>query len=322
MKKLFLLMLILMFLLVGFNIGYCENQSTNYPNKNVRIIVPFDPGGAVDVTCRIIAEILPKYLNCDKVIVENKPGGGAVIGQTYVAKAEPDGYTILAFTSSVVTNPMTKETTYTHESFQPLAMYCFAPDILIVPSNSKFKTLEDFIEYSKENEISINDAGVACAHHIAGLILQNRLSTKFSFIHTNGVAMQLQQLMGGHVEAGLLTIGEVDTQIEEGTIRALGVMHDERADTFPDVPTFREKGVDILYGAWRGLAVPKDTPNEIVKILADALEKTINDNQFVNIMKKAGYPVIFRGPEDFTKYVNQSAKDLAVIIPMLQEEAF
>jgi len=316
MKKLSLLMLILMLLLINLNISYC---ATDYPNKNLRIIVPFDPGGAVDVTCRMIAALLPKYLNCDKVIVENKPGGGGVIGQTYGAKAKPDGYTILGFTSSVVTNPMTKETTYTHESFQPLAMYCFAPDVLIVSSDSKFKTLDDFVKYSEKNEITVNDAGVACAHHIAGLILQNKLNTEFAFLHTNGVAMQLQQLLGGHVDSGLLTIGEVDAQIEEGTIRALGVMHDERVEKFPNVPTFREKGIDILYGAWRGLAVPKDTPKEIVKILADALEKTINDTKFVETMTNAGYPVIFRGPEDFTNYVNQNAKDLAVVIPTLKD---
>jgi tripartite-type tricarboxylate transporter receptor subunit TctC len=108
--------------------------SAAYPDRIVNLIVPFDPGGAVDVTCRFLAESVEKALGA-KLVIMNKPGGGAVIGQTFVANAAPDGYTLLACTSSVVTNPLTKETTYTHKSFQPIALYCFDPEILVVPRN-------------------------------------------------------------------------------------------------------------------------------------------------------------------------------------------
>lgn len=335
MKKILVLCLIilLVFSLTACSSGSASNEKpqndsksaegnkneVSFPEKDLKIIVPFDPGGAVDVTCRIISELAPDYLNGKKIIVENMPGGGAVVGQTHVSKANPDGYTILAYTSSVVSNPMTKTTTYTHESFQPVAMYCFDPDVLIVSADSKFKTLQEFLDYSKENEVSINIAGIATAHHIAGMILQNQLGAKFNFIHTTGAGMQIQQILGGHVDAGLLTTGEAQGQIMDGTIRALGLMHDVRRQDFPEVPTFRENGVDILYGAWRGLAVPKDTPKEVVDILAKAFEGIIADQRFIDKMTKAGYPIIFRGPQEFTEYVDMEAKNFKEVLPLLQE---
>ncbi|NPV44264.1 MAG: tripartite tricarboxylate transporter substrate binding protein [Firmicutes bacterium] len=318
MKKICLLILLAMLLL---SVGCSKNEpeAEKFPTDNLKIIVPFNPGGAVDVTCRFIAEIAPDYLNGHKIIVENMPGGGAVIGQTFVSKAEPDGYTILAYTSSVVTNPMTKTTTYTHKSFQPVAMYCFDPEVLVVPAGSKFNTLEEFLEYAENNEVSVCTPGHSTSHHIAGMILQNRLGLKFNYIHNEGAAMQVQQLLGGHVDAGLMAFGEAQGQIKDGTLKALGVMHDERRSDFPDVPTFKEKGVDILYGAWRGLAVPKDTPDDVVNTLAEAFKGIINDQRFIEKMTKAGYPIIYRGPDEFTKYVDQSAEDFKAILHLLKK---
>lgn len=317
MKKIFVLMLCLVMLL---SIGCNSGGGAKFPSKDLKLIVPFAPGGAVDVTCRMITDLTPQFLSNKKIVVENMDGGGGVIGQTAGAKAKADGYTLLGFTSSVVTNPMTKETTYTHKDFQPVVMYCNDPEVVVVPANSKFKTLEDFINYAKENEVSVSTPGHSTSHHIAALILQNKLNLKFSYLHNQGAAMQVQQLLGGHVDVSFMAAGEAMGQIKDGKLIALGTMDKQRRADLPDMPTFKEKGIDIEYGAWRGLAVPKDSPKEAVDTLAKAFKSVIESQEFKDKMTKAGYPVVYLGPEEFEKFVNQSAEDFKAILPTLQQK--
>jgi tripartite-type tricarboxylate transporter receptor subunit TctC len=291
-----------------------------YPEKNIKIIVPFAPGGGVDTTCRMIAEVAPKYLGDKKIIVENMPGGGAVIGQTFVSKAKPDGYTILGYTSSVVSNPMTKKTTYTHTSFKPVAMYCFDPEILMVPADSPYKTLEDFIKAGQEKEISVATPGYSTSHHIAALIMEGKLGVKFGYVHNQSAAMQLQQLLGGHVDAGMMAMGEAVSYIKDGSLRALAVAVAERDPNLPDVPTFTEEGFDLEWGAFRGLAVPGDTPDETVKALEQILKEIIADPDYAASMEKAGYPLVYRNGSDFATYVEGVAEGLKKVLPTLNKQ--
>lgn len=327
-KKSFALLLTLMLLAVSL-VG-CGGQElanngdkvdeVSFPEENIKLIVPFSPGGAVDVTCRFLAEVAQEYLNGKNLIVENMPGGGAVVGQNAVAKAKPDGYTLLAFTTSAITNPMTKKTDFTADSFKPIAMYCYDPEVLVVPANSKYDTLEDFIAAAKEKKISLSTPGYSTSHHIAGLILEDKTGVKFDYIHNDGAPMQIAQLLGGHVECALLAFGEAQGQIAEGLIKALAVMDDKRNEDLKDVPTFKEKGIDINFGAFRGIAAPADTPQEVVDALSKAFEGMINDPEFLKNMEKAGYPTVFKGSDDFADYVDQTIKDLSSILSKLNKE--
>jgi len=291
----------------------------DFPEKNLKIIVPFAPGGGVDTTCRMLAEVAPKYLDGKKIIVENMPGGGAVIGQTFVANAKGDGYTLLGYTSSVVSNPMTKETTYTHKSFKPVAMYCFDPEILMVPADSPYKTLDDFVKGGKEKVISVATPGYSTSHHIAALIMEKRLGVTFGYIHNQSAAMQLQQLLGGHVDAGMMAMGEAMSYVQDGTLRALAVAVAERDPNLPEVPTFNEEGFELEWGAFRGLAVPDNTPDETVELLDGIFKEIIADPDYVAKMEKAGFPVVYRNGADFEAYVDGVAEELEEIIPTLQQ---
>lgn len=293
--------------------------AADYPTRNPKIIVPFAPGGAVDFTCRLIADVGSKFFDGKKIVVENMPGGGAVIGQTYVSQAKPDGYTILAYTSSVVNNPITKKTTYTHKSFQTVVMYCFDPEVLVVSKDSPYKTLEEFIKAAQEKELSVATPGFSTSHHVAALVMEKKAGVHFSYIHNESAAMQLQQLMGGHVDAGFMSSGEALGYMKDDSIRVLGIMQEEAHPEFPGVSTFREAGVDMLWGTFRGLAVPKDTPKDIVDYQAAAFKKVIEDPKFKEDMKKAGYPVVYRGPEEFAKYVDGVAEVMQEILPTLKK---
>ncbi len=291
-----------------------------YPTRNPKIIVPFAPGGAVDFTSRLISDVAIKYFDGKKVIVQNMPGGGAVIGQTYVANARPDGYTILAYTSSVVNNPITKKTSYTHKSFQPVSMYCFDPEVLVVPSSSRYQTLEELIAAAKKTELSVATPGYSTSHHIAALVLEKKAHIKFGYIHNQSAAMQIQQLMGGHVDVGFMSSGEALGYMKDGSLRVLGIMEQNRNSKFKGIPTFIESGVNMQWGTFRGLAVPKDTPKAVVSYLANSFKKVLADEKFNAAMSKAGYPVVFRGPKEFEEYVESVAVVMREILPTLKKK--
>lgn len=327
MKKFKLFSIVMIFVLI---LGACgstdagekstDEESFNFPEKNMKVIVPFSPGGAVDTISRIIGKHSDDYTNGKRIIVENKEGGGAVIGQSYVAGAESDGYTLLAFTSSVVSNPLTSETNYTHEDFEPIVMYSFEPELLVVPKDSPIKDFEDFEAKAKSDGIMLATPGHSTSHHTAGILLQENFDWKLNFIHTESGGEQLQQLLGGHVEAALLTYGEVQAQIKEGTIRAIGIMDKERNENLPDIPTFTENGVDIEYGPFRGIAAPKGISEDVKAKLEKVFTDILKDAAFIEDMNKAGYQVIYGDSSVLQKKVNNENEFINQVLPLLLDK--
>ncbi|SHN57636.1 tripartite tricarboxylate transporter substrate binding protein [Desulfovibrio litoralis] len=289
--------------------GLCfASTALAYPDKDVKVIVPFAPGGGVDVTVRFLGEVAPKYLNGKKLIVENMPGGGAVIGQTAGAKAKPDGYTVLAYTSSVVSNPLQKQTSYTHEDFTPVNMYCFDPEVLVVPAASPFKTLKEFIDASAKQEITMATPGHSTSHHLAAILLEKKFGSKFGYIHSDSASKQVTQLLGGHVESAMMAYGEVTSYVKDGSVRILGLMSDAQFIGAENIPRFSSVGFDLEWGAFRGLAVPKKTPAATVTILSDAFEKMAKDPVFVERMKESGFPIQVYNSKEFSTYLEEVAK--------------
>lgn len=279
-------------------------QAGSFPQKDVRIIVPFKPGGAVDTTSRIIAEYAKPYMNGKKLKVENRAGGGGVVGQTFAAKARPDGYTVLAMTSSVVTNPKLKQVEYKVADFKPVALYTMDPEVIAVSAKSEIKTIEEFIAKAKQAPLSMAEAGAGTSHHLSGLALTDKNGIKLKFIHTKGFGSQLQAVLGGHVDGALWPYGEAKAHADSGAIRILAVASDKRLETAPDVPTWNEAGLGIEeWTTFRGWAVPKDTPDEAIKCLADLLGKVNQNPEFVAKMKAQGYPLAYRDAEGYAKVI-------------------
>ncbi len=277
----------------------------NFPQKDIRIIVPFKPGGAVDTTSRIIAEYAKKHLNGIELKVENRAGGGGVVGQTFAAKAKPDGYTILAMTSSVVTNPKLKQVAYKVADFRPVALYTMDPEVVAVPSKSPFKSIADFIAAAKKEPLKIAEAGMGTSHHLSGLAMVDKGGVQLNFIHTKGFGSQLQAVLGGHVDAALWPYGEAKAHVDAGTVRILAVASEQRLDSAPDVPTWNEAGLGIKeWTTFRGWAVPKGTPDEAVKFLADLLGKVNQDPEYVKRMKEQGFPLAYRDAAGYAAVID------------------
>lgn len=294
------------------------SADTAFPEKNIKIIVPFDAGGGVDITCRVLSEAAGKnYFNGHSVIVENMPGGGAIIGQTNVANAAPDGYTMLAASAALVTNPLFNDTPYETSDFRSVAMLCFDPMCIIVPKDSPYNTLEELIEAAKTTPLKMSTPGHTTSPHLAGVQMEEELGVKFDYLHNDSANVQLQQVMGNHVDCALLSAGEAASTISEGSVRGLGVMSEERAAATPDVPTFAECGYEMVVGTFRGLAVPKDTPDEVVAVLDTTFGEIIQSEEFQKKMADSNMPVTYKNAADFdaflTNYADTMAKLKAIV---------
>jgi len=287
-------------LLMGASWG--SKEAEKYPSKTIEAIVPFAPGGSVDVSMRILAAVAEKDLG-QKMLIVNKAGGGATEGQSYVARAKPDGYTLLAMTSSVVTNTITKKVDYTIDSFDPILQYCFDPEILFVTATSPYKTLDDFMAAAKKEPIMNATSGHSTSHHIAGIVLEKLTGITLTYVHTKGGKEPITMVAGGHVVSSLGSYGVTKSLIDQGKIRVLGVMSEKRDPRFPEVPTFKEKGVDVLYGPWRGVAVPKGTPPEIVERLSRAFKKALDTEEVKTKFANTNIPIDILDGKDFAKVV-------------------
>ncbi len=280
-----------------------------FPSRFIEVVVPFAPGGAVDNTIRIIGTEAEKTLG-QKITVLNKPAGGSVEGQRYVANAKPDGYTLLAMTSSVVSNILTKNVDFTLESYDPLIMYCFDPFVFVVTAELPYKTLAEVVAASKTKPLTASTPGKANSKHIAGMLIEDKTGAKFNYVHTKGASEGVPMIAGGHVQVGCWAWAEVRPLIEQNKIRPIAVMAEQRDPDFPNVTTFKESGAAIYYGAWRGIAAPKGLPPEVRSILIQALTKAVTSPEIKEKFDKAGFPVVHKDADGFRKYIEEDYSSL------------
>ncbi|WP_275289368.1 Bug family tripartite tricarboxylate transporter substrate binding protein [Halomonas elongata] len=297
-------------------------QAAEYPQKNLDYIVPFAAGGAVDFTGRLIADNAPEAFDGHKFVVKNMPGGGAVVGQTYVSSAPEDGYTLLAMTSSIINNSLTKSVSYDLESFTPLALYNLDPEVIVTGADSEINDLQHFLDAASEGDVSIATPGNSTSHHIAALSLAQEEQLNFRYVHNASAAAQLQQLMGGHVRAGFMSLGEAVGPSEDGSIRILAVMDSSRSDLAPDVPTYQEvTGDDMQWGTFRGIAAPAGLPSEVEAELEARLEQLLTSSEFAERMNAAGYKVDYRDGDAFSRYLDTTAEKMQQVLPLLDTQS-
>jgi len=286
-----------------------------FPSRFLEIVVPFPPGGPVDRTIRIISMEAEKNLG-QKITILNKPGGGSVEGQRHAALAKPDGYTLLAMTSSVVSNILLKNVNYTIDSFDPLLMYSFDPVIFVVNAALPYKTLAEIIAAGKENPLLTSVPGKGNSKHIAGMLFSEKTGVKLNFIHTKGGTEAITMLAGGHVQFTFCSWSEVKAFVEQNKIRVIAVMAEERNPHIPDVPTFKEMNYEIYYGSWRGISVPKGLQSSVKQTLTDAFTKAVKSKTITDMFSKSGFPIYYKDSDGFRKYVEE---DYALLKKMLKD---
>jgi tripartite-type tricarboxylate transporter receptor subunit TctC len=287
-------------------LGFIQPAAAEYPEKPIKMIVAFAPGGSTDITARVLAPFIEKYLGGGaKVIVENRPGAGGEIGFTALATAAPDGYTIgFINTPNLVSIPIERSVKFHWTQYDLIGNLLDDPSGFSVNSSGKIKNLKDLVEFAKANPnlVTVGTTGVGSDDHLAMLAFQKLTGTKLTHAPFPGASAVRTALTGGHIMLGAINIGEAMQYTAAGSpFINLGQMSEQRVDIAPDVPTFKEQGYDMVFASLRGVGAPKGLPDDVRKRLIDAVSKTAQDPEFQAQVKKTYAPLRYLAPDEYAK---------------------
>jgi tripartite-type tricarboxylate transporter receptor subunit TctC len=288
-----------------------------YPDRPVKIIVGFPPGGPTDIVARLIANRLEKALG-QSFIVENKPGGGSNIGSQEAARAKPDGYTLFLGTVANATNISTyKKLNYdTQRDFIPISQLVSSPSILVANNDQPFKTLPELIAYAKANpgKLAYATSGPGGSPHLAGEMLKLRAGIDLLHVPYKGAAPAMNDVIGGQVGIGFKTASGVTTTLQAGKLRPIAVAGRERMPQLPNVPTLIELGFpDFEVSSWSGLLAPTGTPPDIINLLAKTTVEIMKSPDIRKQLEGIGAFPVGSTPEEFKKYIDDEIKKWAVV---------
>lgn len=291
-----------MFLAIGTALSFSAAcWAGSYPEKPVRVIVPFAAGGFTDVGARVVAQQLTTLLG-KPFIVENMPGAGAVRGTEYVAKAAPDGYTLVMLsTTNVTSNYFYKNLKYDPiKSFTPIIEFADAPYVFVVNAKLPVHTVQEFVALAKSKPDTINYAssGVGSSQHLMGALFASKTGAPISHVPYSGSALAMQDLAGGFVQGSFAALSNALPQIQAGKIRALAIISSKRAPQLPDVPTMEQAGIpDYHSSVWLALAGPAGMPKDVVDRLNVAVTKIMEMPKSIKALASVGVNARTSTPE-------------------------
>lgn len=258
---------------------------SSFPSKPIELVVPYPAGGGTDVLARAFALAAVKHLPQPMVVV-NKPGAAGMIGLADVLNGKEPGYKIGVLATDLMTQPNMGLTKITHEDFTPIARLNYDPAAITVRADAPWNTVEEFVAAAKKGDFRVGNGGNGSTWHLAAAALEDKTGARFNHIPFAGANPAALSLLGGHIEAITVSAAEVYPHVAAGKLKLLALMSDERVKGFENVPTLKEKGLDISIGTWRGLGVPKNTPPEIVAALRAATAKTAQEPSLIEALQK------------------------------------
>jgi len=284
--------------------GFCLNASAaDYPTKPVQLLIPFGAGGSADSMGRMIAKATEKHLG-QNIVAVNRPGAGGGIMLTALKEAKPDGYTIGWGSTGILTATNIGNVPFRHDVFVHVARIGFSAMPIAVRADAPWNTFQEFAEYVKSNpgKLKIGNAGTGSATHLTPIFIEKELGLKLIHVPL-GAKRRVPSLLGGEVEAICVPLPEVAPQVRAGKAKVLVVPSENRDPGFPDVPTMKELGYDVVIELFRGISVPKGTPENVIKKLEVAFEKGSQDPEFIEFSKKNSFNISFMGRKQFNEYV-------------------
>lgn len=288
-----------------------------FPNRPVSLLCPYAPGGGTDLLARGLARAAERELG-ETITVNNVTGGGGAVGFAAGLLAPADGYTVTAVTFELVSLPAQGLVPFSHRDFDLLMRLNMDPSALTVRSDLPVNTLEEFIAWAANQEsVRIGNSGPGSVWHLAAAKLVEKIPMPARFVPFGGAAPAVTALVGGHVDAVSVSPGEVRTQVLAGHLKVLAVMSEERVPFLPDVPTFRERGVDLVFGTWRGLALPKGTPQPVREQLARAFRAAVESDELKTFAASAGLLLAPAEEESFARMVEEQDRSVRGLISKL-----
>ncbi len=292
----------------------------DYPSRPITMVVPFPPGGVADAVGRPVAEAMGRYLK-QSVVVENKGGAGGGIGMGQVAKAKPDGYTLLMALSSLVVLPeadkvLKRAPLFQLDQLKAIARFSADPTVLVVRAESPWKTYAEFMAYVKAHpaKVSFGSSGNYGTMHVPMEQLKAATSSYMLHVPYTGAGPAVMALLSGQIEALSTGPSSVAQQIKAGKLRALAHWGEGRLASLPEVPSLKELGVPIAYAQWSGLFVPAHTPAGVVEKLRQAAKFAAADARANQAMVASGSSFMFQDAPEFERYVQTDAKDMAALV--------
>lgn len=276
-----------------------------YPEKPVTVLVGFAAGGGTDQVARFLSGMAEKELR-QPFIVSNIPGASGARSLAETKKARPDGYTVLFITSNISTLQATGQTQLTYKDFQPIIAVNFDSPALIVRSDSPYKTLEDFIAAAKANpgKINIGTGAPGGLWHLSILAFEKAAGIKLNTIPTtSGGAGAAVRLMGKHIDAIFNPPNEAIAQLKSGDFTMLATTSGAALASFPTVPTFKQKGMDIVIASYRGFHVPLGTPDDVVQTLAQAFAKAVQSKEYAEFMETTFSNAVYMDKDAYAAYL-------------------
>jgi len=301
-------------------IAVTASAQDSYPSKPITMVVPFPPGGVADIVGRPLAAQMEKTLK-QPIVVVNRTGAGGAVGMASVAKAAPDGYTILMGLSSISIFPVSdringKTPSYEMRDFAPIALITADPTVLVVSADSPWKTLKEFVASAKAypGKINYSSSGVYGTLHVSMEIFANAAGIKLFHVPYGGGGPALTALLGGQVHALASGPAPAVGQIKAGKMRALASWSTERLPLMPDVPTFKELGYDAEFYIWSGVFAPGSTPTPVVDRLRNAVREAATSAEFKGAMEKVQTPVNYLDAPAFRTYWEKDAARLKIAL--------
>lgn len=296
-----------------------QEQKSNYPEKQITLVVPYAPGGASDMVARTVAQVVEKELDIP-IVVMNKTGGTGAVGMSFVEASPKDGYT---FGYVPVEMTMVKSLGYADiepDKFDLLGRAIVIPAAITVPANAPYDTIEEFVEYAKNNpgDLKVGNSGTGSIWHIAAAGFANAANIELSYIPFDGAAPAVAALMGRHIDAVSVSPSEVKSGVDGGDLKVLAVMSADRDKLFPDVPSLKEKGIDVEIAAWGGFAVPKDTPDDIKKILEEAVQVAVSSDEFKKLAEERGLNQAYLSASEFSEFALSQYNFYNELIPSME----
>jgi tripartite-type tricarboxylate transporter receptor subunit TctC len=293
-------------------------KAEDFPSKQIRLIVPFPPGGPNDIIARVVGQRMNEIIK-QPLVIDNRGGHGGVLGTDIVAKAAPDGYTIgIVSASSLVISPTMDKVGYdVHKDFAPVTLVTTVPEMLVVASNVPAKNMAELVALAKAQPGKFNfaSAGIGGLPHLAGELF--KLTAKIDIVHVpyRGAAPAINDLLGQQVQMAFLDLPVILPHIKAGLLRPIALGAPERAPTAPDVPTMTEVGMpELLIENWYGMIAPAGTPEKIVATLNRIANEAMSDPAVKTKLAEQGLTVAGDTPEQFRGFIEAEIKKWARVI--------
>jgi len=291
-----------------------------YPSKPITLVVPFPPGGVADIVARPAADALGRALG-GPVVIENSAGAGGGIGMAYVAKAKPDGYTLLLALSSISILPeadkiIGRPPMYQLDQLVPIARLTADPTVLAVRADSRWKTLQEFVADAKKRPgaISYGSSGNYGTMHVPMEMFAGDAGIKLLHVPYTGASPAVVGLLGGNIDAVVTGPSTVIQHVKAGTVRVLASWRDHRLASLPDVPTLSESGFNAVFFQWSGLFAPAGTPAPVLAKLRDAARITASDPRFVAALAAVETPVQYLDAPELQRFWDADAQKLGAVV--------